>query len=99
MSVDTGISGSSSQVLIFPIGYVLVCTGVTILLGQTKVNDVDEVSLLAQTHQEVVWLHVSVDEVLGMDVFDSADLGGKSQTIGLLPVTEQRDNGIPGQGY
>ncbi len=74
MCVDTGVSGCSSQVLVFPVRYVLVCASISVLLGQTKVNDVDQVALLAQAHQEVVWFHVSVDKVLRVDVFDSADL-------------------------
>ncbi len=74
MCVDTGVSGCSSQVLVFPVRYVLVCASIAVLLGQTKVNDVDQVALLAQPHQKVVWFHVSVDKVLRVDVFDSADL-------------------------
>lgn len=74
MSVYAGISRCSSQVLVFPIGYVLVCSGIAILFGQTKVDDVDQVPFLAQTHQEVVWLHISVDKVLGVDVLNSTDL-------------------------
>lgn len=50
------------------------CASVTVLLGQTKVDNVDQVALFAQAHEKVVWLHVSVDEVLGVDVFDTANL-------------------------
>lgn len=50
------------------------CPGVTVFLGQAKVDDVDQVSLLPEPHQEVIGLHVSVDKVLGVDVLDSADL-------------------------
>lgn len=50
------------------------CASVTVFLGQAKVDDVDEVALFAQAHEKVVWLHVSVDEVLGVDVFDATDL-------------------------
>ena len=45
------------------------------LLGQTEVDGVDEVALLAQAHQEVVGLDVAVDEVLAVDELDAADLG------------------------
>ena len=48
--------------------------GVAVLLGQAEVDDVDQVALLPQTHEEVVRLHVSVDEVLGVDVLDPTDL-------------------------
>ncbi len=74
MSVDRSISGSPSEVLVFSVRDVLVSSCIAILLGQTKVNYVDQISFLSQTHQEVVRLHVSVNEVLGMDVLNPADL-------------------------
>lgn len=78
MCVNGGVAGGACQVLVLAVGDVLVCACVTIFLGQAKVDDVDEISLLAQAHQEVVWLYVSVDEVLGVDVLNSADLEGKT---------------------
>lgn len=74
MRVDGRVASRAREVFILPVGDVLVCSGITVLLGQAKVNDVDQVALFAQTHQEVVRLHVSVDEVLGVDVFNSTDL-------------------------
>lgn len=47
---------------------------VTEFLGQTEVDDVDEVSFLGQAHQEVVGLYVTMNEVLRVDVFDTTDL-------------------------
>lgn len=78
MCVNGGVAGGACQVLVLAVGDVLVRACVTIFLGQAKVDDVDEISLLAQAHQEVVWLYVSVDEVLGVDVLNSADLEGKT---------------------
>lgn len=75
VSVDGGIAGSASQVLVFPVGDMLVGAGITVFLGQAEVNDVDQVAFLPQAHEEVVRLHVPVDEVLGVDVLDAADLG------------------------
>lgn len=72
--VDGGVAGGAGQVLVLAVGDVLVRAGVAVLLGQAEVDDVDQVALLAQAHQEVVGLHVSVDEVLGVDVLDPADL-------------------------
>ena len=40
VSIDAGISRRPSEVLVFPVGYVLFSPTVTILLGQTEVNDV-----------------------------------------------------------
>lgn len=59
------------------------CAGVAVFLGQAEVDDVDQVALLAEPHQEVVRLHVSVDEVLGVDVFNPTDLGhgGEEQDL------------------
>lgn len=47
--------------------------GVTVLLGQTEINDIDLVAALADAHQEVVWLDITVDEGLGVDVLDTGD--------------------------
>ena len=74
MCVDAGVAGGAGQVLVFPVRDVLVGARVAVLLRQPKVDHVDEVSLLAEPHQEVVRLHVAVDEVLRVDVLDAADL-------------------------
>jgi hypothetical protein len=47
--------------------------GVSVLLRETKVDNVDLVAPLANTHQEVVGLDVTVNEVSRVDVFDSRD--------------------------
>ena len=47
MRVDTGIPRSPCQRLVLPIGDVLVRLGVTVLLAQSKVNDVEDVGFLA----------------------------------------------------
>lgn len=74
MSVDGSVASRAREVFILPVGDVLVCSGITVLLGQAKVNDVDQVALFTETHQKIVRLHISVDEVLGVDVFNSTDL-------------------------
>ena len=74
MGVDAGVSGCSRQVLVFSIRDVLMCAGITILLGQAKVNDVHQIAFLPQTHEEIVRLDITMNEVLGMDIFDSTNL-------------------------
>ena len=74
MGVNTGVSGRSSQCLVLAVRDVLVSAGIAVFLCQTKVNDVDQVSLLPQSHQEVVRLHVAVDEILGVNVLQSTYL-------------------------
>ena len=74
VSVDAGVPGGSCEVLVFPVGDVLVGARVPELLGQPEVYHIHEVALLAETHQEVVWLHVAVDEVLPVNELNAADL-------------------------
>jgi len=84
--VDGGVARGARQVLVLAVGDVLVRAGVPVLLGQPKVDDVHKVALLAQAHQEVVGLHVAVDEVLRVDVLDAADLGGGGRCDTTLDV-------------
>ena len=74
VGVDAGISCRPREVFVFLVGDVLVRSCVPVLLGESKVDGVDEVALLAETHEEVVGFDVSVDEVLRMDVLDATDL-------------------------
>ena len=67
MSVNGGISGSPSQVLVLPVRNVLPGLVVSVLLGQTKVNEEEFITVTSDSHQEVVWFDVSVDEVLVVD--------------------------------
>merc|ERR1712216_41660 len=64
MRVDACITRGASQVLVLPIRYMLVGLGVAVLLRQAEVDDVDLVGLLAETHEEIVGLDVSVNEAL-----------------------------------
>lgn len=74
MRVDGCVSRSTSQILVFSIRDVQMRLGISILLGQTKVDDIDLIAPLSNTHEEVVRLDVSVDEVTGVNVFDTGDL-------------------------
>ena len=55
MCVDAGVSGCSSQVLVFPVGYVLMGPGVAVLFGQAKVDDVHQVALLPEAPETIGW--------------------------------------------
>ena len=91
MSINRGISGSAGKVLVLSVGNVEVGLGVTVLLGETKVDDVDLIAAFANAHQEVVGLDITMNEGLGVDVLDARDeLVGQEQD-GLereLPVAE-----------
>lgn len=41
VGVDRGVTGRAGQVLVFPVRDVLVGPGVSVFLGQAKINDVD----------------------------------------------------------
>jgi hypothetical protein len=73
VGVDGGVTSGTSQVLVLSVRDVEVGLGVPVLLGETKVNHVDLVAPLADAHEEVVGLDVTVDEALGVDVLDAAD--------------------------
>lgn len=73
MCVDRRLPGSPSQIFVFPLGDVLLSLGVPLLFGQPKIDDVDLIGLLAKPDEEVVWLDVPVDEVLGVHKLNSGD--------------------------
>lgn len=83
--VDGGIACRPCEVLVLSIGDMLVSAGVPVLLGQTKVNDVDQVAFLSQPHEEVIWLHISVDKILRMNVFNTTYLQTET-TVRLNPI-------------
>lgn len=76
MSIDTHISSSARQTLVLPVLDVLARLGVNVLFGQTKVNDVDNVLVLCMVppHQEVLWLYISVYQVLIVHILNSSYL-------------------------
>src|SRR3954468_17904155 len=73
MSIDGCVTSGTSQVLVLTVWDVEVSLWVTVLLGQTEVNDIDLVTTFANTHQEVVWLDITVDERLSVNVLDTGD--------------------------
>ena len=72
--VDGGVASGAGQILVLAVRNVLMGARVAELLGQTKVDDVDEVALLGETHQEVVRLDVAVNEIFRMYIFNAANL-------------------------
>ena len=77
MGVDGGISGCSGQVLILSIRDVKVGLWIAILLRQAKINNIDLIASLSNTHQEVVWLDIPVDKRLGVDILDTGYLSNE----------------------
>src|ERR1700712_987090 len=73
VGINGGIASSTSQVLILTVWDVEVSLGITVLLSKSEINYVDLVATLADAHEEIVRLDVTVDEGFGMDVFDAGD--------------------------
>ena len=61
--VDVCVACGASQVLVLSVGDVLVGACITVLLCQPKVDEIDKVALLPKTHEKVVRLHVTMNEV------------------------------------
>lgn len=74
MGVDRGISSGTGQVLVLSVRDMQVGLRVPVLFRQTEIDYVDLVASLADAHQKVVRLDISVDEVSRVDVLDSRDL-------------------------
>ena len=86
MGIDAGIASGTRQVLVLTIRNMEVGLGVTVFLGKTKIDDVDLITTLADTHQEIIGLDITVDEGLGVNVLDSRD-----ELIG------EQQNGLEGE--
>ena len=79
MCVDAHIPSGASETLVFPVRYVFVGFRVDVLFGQPKVDDVDDVWLFGglSSNQEVLWLHVPIDEVFGVNILHPRQLKRK----------------------
>ena len=63
MGVDGCVARGASQVLAIAVGDVLASFWVAEALGKAEVDDVDEVLLLLDPNQKIVWLDVPMQEV------------------------------------
>lgn len=73
MGVDAGISSSTRQVLVLTVGDMEVRLWVTVLLGETEIDDIDLITALADAHQEIVGFDVSMDERFRVNILDPRD--------------------------
>lgn len=74
MRVHTGVASCTRQILSVAVWNVLARLGLTESLGETKVNDINEVLLLADANEEVVWFDVSMQEVARVNELKSLQL-------------------------
>ena len=62
MSVDGGVSRCSSEVLVFSVRNMLVSLGITVSFCKSEINNVDLISFLSKSHQEVVGFDVTMND-------------------------------------
>ncbi len=74
MSIQTGVPGGTCQRFIVFKGNVTAGLGILVPLGQTEIDDVDNVLVLAGAYEKVVWLDVPVEEAILMHVLYSLQL-------------------------
>ena len=72
--VDGSVTRSTGQVFVLSVRDMEMGLWISEFLCETKVDDVDLVSALANAHQEVVRFDITMNEVAGVDVFDTRDL-------------------------
>ncbi len=82
MGIDGGVSSCTSQILVFSVGDMQMCARISVFLGETKVDDVHLVSTFSKPHQEIVGFNISVQEALGVYVFDTGYLKDNIAEIG-----------------
>mmetsp|Transcript_16937 Transcript_16937/g.33938 ORF Transcript_16937/g.33938 Transcript_16937/m.33938 type:complete len:319 (+) Transcript_16937:608-1564(+) len=73
MRVDARVPRCPRQILVLPVRNMLVCLGIAILLCKPKIDDIDLVCFLAETHQKVVRLDITMNEALRVHEFDTAE--------------------------
>lgn len=81
MCVNAHVAGRPRQALVFPVRDVFFGLWVDVLFGKPKVDYMDGVLPLAARppNQEVLWLHVSIDQAPGVDVLHARDLGDEKK--------------------
>jgi len=73
VSVDRGVPCSSGQRLVVTVWNMRTSLSVFVSLGEAKIDHVTGGHSVTRAHQEVIWLHVSMQEVVDMEVFETSD--------------------------
>lgn len=73
MCIDTRVSRRSRQILVLLVWDMKMSAWIPILFRQPKINNIDLVSALAQSHQEIIRLDVAMEKVFRVDVFNAGD--------------------------
>lgn len=69
VGIDAHVTGSAAQRLALAVRYMLFGLWVAVLLGHAKVDHMDQVGVfgVGLSSQKVVWLDITVDQVLFVD--------------------------------
>ncbi len=70
MCVDTRIPSCASQRLVVSVRNVLSSLRVSVSFSKAEINHIYHVLLLLNPYQEVIWLHIPVDEVIIVKKFN-----------------------------
>ena len=55
----------------------LMCSCISELFRQSKINCINQIALLSQTHQEIVWLHITMNKIFAMNKLNATNLKNK----------------------
>ena len=72
--INARIASGARQILVFLVWDMEMGSGVSVLFGESKVNDIDLISAPPQAHQEIIWLNVSMEKVFRMYEFYPGNL-------------------------
>ena len=89
MRVDRRVTHGASEVLVLAVRDVKVCLRVAELLRETEIDAVALVAATADTYEEVIWLGVMVDRVVGVNVLYPRDLSWKCAGSQSVPARGQ----------
>ena len=71
VGVDGGVTSGTGQVLVLSVRDVEMRLRISVLLSKTEIDDVNLVPALADTHQEVIGLDITVNEVFTVYIFNT----------------------------
>ena len=99
--VDAHVTSSTTETLALAVWDVLLGLGVTVLLRHTKVNNMNDVGTLGHwpPNEEVVWLDITVDEVLLMNRLNTGNLWSCDRSEGKMWHESQSSSLQKKQGW
>lgn len=80
MIIEAGVSTCATEGAAVPLPS---SVRIAKLLCQAEVNSIKYISLLANSHEEIIWLNIAMEKAFGMDVLDSRDglVGDKEDSL------------------